>query len=574
MKRKVSQLSDTPTTAGSKIVTYDVDKETYTKKARSDHAEVDAEEVEEEGSVSRFVPKSGSDKPIESANSPAERLAGQGEQKTPNLRSSPGRELLQHLAIVLEERRLIQAEVRRYESLHTQMASQESIFDQDPELLLAQAKIKRLKEEHHSVLQVLCDLATKPEIFLDPQLKALPTHWFDAMRKLKQRQARTLQVQEDCESRRNAFARYRDELDAALVRRTDLLLDEGYESSSSTVSNASNRRDRMLEALEECISAEHKASQLVELEYNGCSASLRTAETALVKAGLMLPAPSERPDSQVRRANEAQSRTEPFRERRRVDNRSVASRNSDELSTRQTEAQDMQKIMRADLMDELHRAERARSDASSDFHKTRKGYQNRLDSFEDARRRGEMIGTKTMFDAAYFLNRRKANHKLVLAEEECERLRKEAQMIGALPEAEITSDFADRSNDGYPDSDMLAYQELTDHTKLQRWCEELGSNLETESIGSEDSKARPAGKSVAGESSHSQARYAVDKRRKLIDDWQREQAELYERMNAYRREREAFERPFLAFCGVALTAAPQLGSSRPFRAYCGVTVNV
>ena len=210
----------------------------------------------------------------------------------------------------------------------------------------------------------------------------------------------------------------------------------------------------------------------------------------------------------------------------------------------------------------------------------RENYRDGYEAFKQARARGEEMASKTVFDANYYLARKDANHRLVLAMAEARRTRKVAQMVGALFPDQITSDFADHSSDGYAPSGVAEYQRLIDHERVQHWCERLNKYELTENLAEPvldiallPQLQRSGTRSIAEASSHSQMRYAEDKRREVIDSWQADQEELRLRMIAYRREKEALQtasdRPFRAFCGVALPTR-----STPFRAFCGVAVAV
>ncbi|KAK5123640.1 hypothetical protein LTR85_002678 [Meristemomyces frigidus] len=182
--------------------------------------------------------------------------------------------------------------------------------------------------------------------------------------------------------------------------------------------------------------------------------------------------------------------------------------------------------IKADTLADMQEAKKAWSNASREFHHTRKTYPADLLEFLEARDEGAVKGTRTEFDAQYFIARGKANRRLAKAESEYEHARKAAQMVGALPERLVTSDFADRVDDGYRDSEVaLDEVQRMDTAAIEKWRRDEGQkDIENESDWlSELMERDQGGRSIAAESSGSQGRYADGRQKKLIDRWRVEQ---------------------------------------------------
>ncbi|KAK5124845.1 hypothetical protein LTR85_001035 [Meristemomyces frigidus] len=146
-----------------------------------------------------------------------------------------------------------------------------------------------------------------------------------------------------------------------------------------------------------------------------------------------------------------------------------------------------------------------------------------------------------------------------------EHARKAAQRVGALNEALVTSDFRDRSDDGYLDDDDADLIRGVNSAAIERWrkderqkdivseagwdAEEVRRNLAAEPL---------AASSIAAESSCSQARYSNGKRKKLIDRWRGEQED--NRMREEARKEKAMQADvdgaWRAFCGTGPDVAP------------------
>ncbi|KAI6858950.1 hypothetical protein KC338_g7487 [Hortaea werneckii] len=191
----------------------------------------------------------------------------------------------------------------------------------------------------------------------------------------------------------------------------------------------------------------------------------------------------------------------------------------------------------------LAEAKRAYSQASKAFHNVRETYDRRYQFFRNEVEAGRIVdGTKTTFDAEYFLDRNRLNRRLTVAEEQWWAARKDAQRTGALPLAHHTSDFADRSDDGHTPQEIEAYVASFDMARIERWRSD-GAQKDIEQdeskweLGLPDYEAEIA--SVAVISSTSQDRYDTSRRSKLIARWRKEQEDT--RKIELRRWRKAMK---------------------------------
>ncbi|KAK4549527.1 hypothetical protein LTR36_006524 [Oleoguttula mirabilis] len=220
--------------------------------------------------------------------------------------------------------------------------------------------------------------------------------------------------------------------------------------------------------------------------------------------------------------------------------------------------------IQTDMRDQLDKAQRVWSEASRAFRETRRQYSSGLREFLEICEEGGIEGTRTEFDARYFLNRGGANRRLAKAQSEYEHARKAAQTVGALPENLITSDFGDRSDDGYLHDDVADHIRRTDPGIIEKWRnderqKDIGSEAGWEAEGFQHgSTDNPhTADSIAAESSYSQERYSTDRRKKLIDKWGTEQDEHRETEDGRRQKamRADVDGAWRAFCGVGLDVA-------------------
>ncbi|KAI6849901.1 hypothetical protein KC332_g3615 [Hortaea werneckii] len=186
-------------------------------------------------------------------------------------------------------------------------------------------------------------------------------------------------------------------------------------------------------------------------------------------------------------------------------------------------------LIRQECKRELDNAKRDMSEASRDFDRLRDGYDLRLKDFYNDRDNGRVTGTKTDFDAAYFLARNDTNQRLTLAEDRLYRAKRIAQDAGVLPALEQSSNFADRSDDGCQEEESLAMARL-DRDRVERWrIDEAQKKIEPVGVAWESRLVdhSPDQGSIAAISSRSQDRYDTSRRSKLIARWKKQQGEEF-----------------------------------------------
>ncbi|KAI7485806.1 hypothetical protein KC351_g3718 [Hortaea werneckii] len=184
-------------------------------------------------------------------------------------------------------------------------------------------------------------------------------------------------------------------------------------------------------------------------------------------------------------------------------------------------------LIRQQCRREPDNAKRDMSEASRDFDRLRDGYDMRLKDFYNDRDNGRVTGTKTDFDADYFLARNDTNQRLALAEDRLYRAKRIAQDAGVLPALEQSSNFADRSDDGCQEEERLAIA-LLDRDRVERWRrDEAQKEIEPVGVAWESRLVdhSPDRGSIAAISSRSQDRYDTSRRSKLIAQWKKQQGE-------------------------------------------------
>lgn len=457
----------------------------------------------------------------------------------------PAQELLDQLVVAAELRRSIQHRTKQYQD--TRGAAR---------VKLVTVLLQRRLSEH---LHRLCQLAIIPSMSSEPSLEPIPEDWFSLMKSLHDAQGTTIRHATSTTDVQEEIIKLLNSIDADFVRRTSVLIDasddDPWPEEAAELEEEIGRTYGRLEDLEERLAG--LTAQLDDLRNRETAlreVALEQADSVLVGAGLLeaLEEPAaegDAPDQQHRPSAESAARSEqnarrpsdppdvpPARpawnartERYPPDEEGrTARRNMPDKGWRKRSASmpNLRDRLKADTLADMHQAERAWSQASRDFHNTRTRYPTRLQEFLEAREEGAVKGTKTEFDAQYYIARGKANRKYAKAESDYEHARKAAQMVGALPERLVSSDFADRVDDGYLDSE-LALDEIQrmDAAAIDRWRrDEKQKEIENESDWlSELVSVDPADRSIAAESSESQDRYAGAKRQKLLDRWRVEQ---------------------------------------------------
>lgn len=204
--------------------------------------------------------------------------------------------------------------------------------------------------------------------------------------------------------------------------------------------------------------------------------------------------------------------------------------------------------------------------AESDFHWMREWFELGQTRTQRQVTQGRLKGGETEIDHIYYLRRMDANHRLVMAEQAASRCFDDALRVGAIPEDQRTSGFDDMPEDGYAESVVDERGEYVterlDRAKMESWLEQGHQGVPSDDVSIRTvSDARVAsaardsngaqdilsGKSIGAESSFSQDRFAVGRRRKRIDAWHREQARKWQEAQDLRAKTHAFG---LVYCGV------------------------
>ena len=264
--------------------------------------------------------------------------------------------------------------------------------------------------------------------------------------------------------------------------------------------------------------------------------AFRAADKALVDAGLL--AEPEEPEEDNYTVHEEQERSSsPTKANRHFTEQLPETQREVPAHDLLHDTPDMRQIVQNGRQRELRDARRAWSEASKDFRRVRKEYDGKLADFLESKEKGSVVGTKTDFDAGYYIARKELTHKLVLAEDRFERAKNTAQQVGVLPLNEQTSDFAHHLDDGYASAEVEAYMETTDKDWIERWRQdeaqgqiELDEGRWTVEEVSQDADARTIGPG----SSVSQDRYDIGKRKKLIDRWKTQQEDSRSSSNRFR----------------------------------------
>ena len=120
--------------------------------------------------------------------------------------------------------------------------------------------------------------------------------------------------------------------------------------------------------------------------------------------------------------------------------------------------------------DELEKARKTYSNAERRYNHARDGYHHTLDTFLRDRKDGRITGTKTELDHMVFWEQHRRADEMDLARQRHEMAKNRAKWAGAIPADQITSDFSDRSDDGY---DIRSNDGLVSADRrewVEKWC--------------------------------------------------------------------------------------------------------
>lgn len=479
-------------------------------------------------------------------------------------------DLLRELILAVELRRAIQLRAQQLRDTHDDMTA--NILD------------AKLSERWRR----LSELAVIPLMSSERSLGPLPPMWFIKMMALHDAQQKTIVQNKSTTEVQSEIASVLVSIDADIVLRTSILLrapeDDPWPAAATHID------EKIAQTYEAVATLEDKhdllADELGDLrneETALANEALDEAESVLVKTGLLWETPQTRGryeldgrvassagmDEQHVRTYQrsfdvppAQAARYDHADRYPPERGSFNDRDHSDSWRRHRSASRpcLRDMIKAEKLNDLDHAARACSVASYEFHNVRRTYAHRLQDFLDACQQGNTQGSRTEFDAEYFLARAKAKRRVVKAESEFEHTKKAAQMVGALSERLVTSNFGDRIDDGYMDSELDVDVARLDKPTIERWrSDERQNDIEHEQKWeAEVTDTDPAAKSIAAESSATQDRYALGKCKKLIERWKAEQEE--------HRARERFRKQgvlemdvngaWRAFCSAGLSAAP------------------
>ncbi|KAI6842009.1 hypothetical protein KC340_g2148 [Hortaea werneckii] len=376
--------------------------------------------------------------------------------------------------------------------------------------------------------EIYCvDLAGKDELMM------LSTDWLTQLKSLQNCQRPIQNIESELEQIESqlegVFARFSQ----LLTKRTKSILELAKESSAKDeLELHQGEIEEMLESIKEYharqMSLRDELADLMAQNDAVGERLIKAADSQLVSAGL-LATEQEEYHSDHTTARQDNSKASKRRATLRQDKEGFRSRRHNQTSNSVVQddgPEDLLAVLQDESSRDLAEAKRAFSQASKAFHNVRETYDERYEIFQNEVEAGRLRGTKTLFDAEYFLERNRLNRRLNVAEEHWWAARKDAQRTGALPRALHTSDFADRSDDGHTPQQIEAYVASFDMARIERWRLD-GAQKDIELDESKWGQGLPEHEaelaSVAALSSTSQDRYDTSRRSKLIARWHKEQ---------------------------------------------------
>lgn len=381
------------------------------------------------------------------------------------------------------------------------------------------------------------ELATKwdPAMAQDGELDLFPIDWLMGFTRVPRSQDTVKLLSDELDQAKAELGDLRDQRELAIRRRLEKQL-KAHETmrGSERVRALALEHLAELRAIDDLLSISSRRLKSAEREHQQARGSLlevseeilAAADQALVAAGFL-----ETPEDDT--AHEEQSDSQHSS----VQNDTAEARHHDHpghntdsdrpVTPPVFHPPSQRDLIRQQCRRELDNAKRNMSEASRDFNRLRGGYDQRLNNFYKDRDNGRVAGTKTDFDAAYFLARNDTNQRLALAEDRLHRAKRIAQDAGVLPALEQSSNFADRSDDGCQEEERLAIA-LLDRDRIETWrrdeaqkkIEPVGDAWEFRLV-----DHGPDQGSIAAISSRSQDRYDTSRRKKLIARWKKQQGE-------------------------------------------------
>ena len=224
----------------------------------------------------------------------------------------------------------------------------------------------------------------------------------------------------------------------------------------------------------------------------------------------------------------------------------------------------MQEIVRDAKERHFDEARKAYSDASRVMRHIRDNYHPQLERFLADEKKGNIVGTRTEFDGACFLEHAEATHELEIAKARYQFAKREAKRTGVIPREVWTSDFGDWPDDGYEERSEKGSEDdlvwgLTKE-RIEKWRADEGqkdllgqSEWEGHQLRDEDGH-----QSIAASSHAAFEDVAEGKMRRLIDEVKAHQERLRAapafvalRSNMMEAHREPCNRQwFQEICGI------------------------
>ncbi|KAI7271008.1 hypothetical protein KC343_g356 [Hortaea werneckii] len=355
------------------------------------------------------------------------------------------------------------------------------------------------------------------------RLMMLPPAWFTDLQYLQQHQSLIRRAEHELSCLETELEKLHLTLSGQLSERTRRLLKPSKEAvSPAEVEALRIEIEETTRSIQNChlkkIARQHRLTSLLDESDEDGERLLEIADSNLVPTDLLIAEQDGHREKAYRDSDRERDdeTSQPHLHNQAFDKRGQYENPEDHLAILQDESSRY-----------LAEAKRAFSQASKAFRNVRETYDKRYEFFRNDVEAGRIIhGTKTSFDAEYFLERNRLNRRLTAAEEQWWAARKDAQRTGALPLAHHTSDFADRSDDGHTSREIEAYIASFDMERIERWRSD-GAQKDIEQDESKwepglpDYEAEIA--SVAVISSTSQDRYDTSRRSKLIARWRKEQ---------------------------------------------------
>ncbi|KAI7341182.1 hypothetical protein KC315_g306 [Hortaea werneckii] len=383
------------------------------------------------------------------------------------------------------------------------------------------------------------DLATQwdPGMAQDPELDLFPIDWLMGFTDLPRSQTTTALLSEELYQAKAELANLRDRRESAIRKRvqSQLKARETMQGSERIRALASEHLvelkaidDLLYKSLGRFRSAQREYQQARRILLEVSEETLAAADQALVAAGFLEHPREDTVHSEQRNVEQLSAQDDTAKARQPDHSRHTTDGNHP-ASPPAFHPPSQRDLIRQQCRRELDNAKRDMSEASRDFDRLRDGYDMRLKDFYNDRDRGRVTGTKTDFDAAYFLARNDTNQRLALAEDRLHRAKRVAQDAGVLPAIEQTSNFADRSDDGCQEEERVVIA-LLDRDRIEHWRrDEAQKKIEPEGDAWESRLVdnSPEHGSVSAISSRSQDRYDTSRKSKLIARWKKQQGEEF-----------------------------------------------